>query len=640
MPNLIRKKALRQMLSITAAATLLLQSNAMLIANATVTATSSRITATTTAASTYKNWKQYNAAWADLPVGKFGGDMRSIGCAVTAAAILCAASHSSVPADFDPGVLCDFLTKNGGFSVSGDLQWQAISKLVPDFSYESTRTFSNKNQRDQIAELTSYLADGYFVAVKLSLTVNGTYTSHFVAIDRIENGIVYMFDPGSSYDVLYDKYSSYMLESVRLFRGADSPAITAPEAPAQQSIGAYLTTARLNLRNGASTEHNVLTVLPKDTYIEITEVTEEWGRISYNGINGWVNMRYCTPAISIFTTGDYCTDAQTLTLRDAPVATATAVGYLPPNTIITVTEINGDWGYCTYDGKSGWVSLRYCTCSEGSAEIGISLRYTTAENNMRLRTGASIATATLTVLPPDTAFTITQMEGNWGKTIYKGQIGWIYIPYCTLITDDTPEESICGLYTTGNNNLRLRAEATDTSETLAYIGTNTELRITQINDGWGKTTYNGKDGWVYLAYCTLVTEYFSTELDSPWYADLGDCVVVVDGLHIYTEIDGATTDIVTIGTHVTVVDIKADWAKIHWNGNIGWIRLGEYGTPYLYLAGDITLDGAVDASDHKLMEAFFSGVALPDALQMLVADINGDGSVNAIDRAMLAEKGE
>ncbi len=800
MPNLIQKKALRQMLSFTATATLLWQSNAALIANATVTSTNSRITATTTAASTYKNWKQYNAAWADLPVGKFGGDMRSIGCAVTAAAILCVASHSSVPANFDPGVLCDFLTKNGGFSVSGDLQWPTISKLVPDFSYESTKTFSSKNQRDQIAELTSYLAAGYFVAVKLSLTVGDTYTSHFVAIDRIENGIVYMFDPGSSYDVLYDKYSSYMLESVRLFRGADSPAITVPEAPAQQSVGAYLTTARLNLRNGASTNYNVLTVLPKDTYIEITEVAEEWGRISYNGIDGWVNMRYCTPAVSIFTTGDYCTDDQTLTLRNAPVATAAAVGYLPPNTIITVTEINGDWGYCTHEGKSGWISLRYCTCSEGSAEIGISLHYTTAKNNMRLRTGASTATATLAVLPPDTTFIVTQMEGNWGKTVYEGQIGWIYIPYCTLITDDapeeticdlyttgnnnlrlraeatdtsetlayigtntelnitqindgwgkttyngkdgwvylayctpvaeglptesappdtpeepicglyttgnhnlrlraeatdtsetlayigtntelnitqindgwgkttyngkdgwvylayctpvaeglptesappdTPEEPICGLYTTGNHNLRLRAEATDTSETLAYIGTNTELNITQINDGWGKTTYNGKDGWVYLAYCTPVAESLPTKLDSSWFADLGNCVVVVDDLHIHTEIDGVATDIVTMGTHVTVVDIEADWAKIHWNGNIGWVRLGEYGTPYLYLAGDVTLDGTVDAGDCKLMDAFFSGVALPDALQMLVADINGDGSVNAIDRTMLAEKGE
>ena len=828
MLNPSHKKTLRQMLSVTAAAMLLWQSSAAVVVNAKTTGADCSAVTAGIPASTYKHWKQYSPAWANLPVGKFGGNMQSIGCAVTAAAILCAASHSAVPEGFDPGVLCDYLTKNGGFSINGDLQWQVISKLVPDFRYESTRTFSSKNQRDQIAELNAYLAEGYFVAVKLTRTVNGVRTSHFVAIDRIENGVVYMCDPGSSYDVLYDRYDSYMLESVRLFRGGDSPIVTAPESPAQQPEGAYLTTDRLNLRSGAGTDHEVLTVLPKDTYIEITEVAADWGKTVYNGREGWVCMRYCTPAVSIFTIGDYCTDGNTLPLRSAPAASATAVGYLPPNTMISVTAVNGDWGYCTYNDKSGWVSLRYCTCNEGSADIGVSLRYTTAGNQMRLRTGASTATATLAMLPPDTEFTVTQIEGNWGKTVYNGQIGWIYIPYCTLIADDTPatptapdtpdipeetvgdlyttgnyslrlraeasdnsdtlayiganteliitqiadswgkttyngkdgwvylgyctlvtenipaepdtpiepdtpavpEETLRDLYTTGNNSLRLRAEASDNSDTLAYIGTNTELIITQIADGWGKTVYNGKDGWVYLGYCTLVTENIpaepdtptepdtpavpeetlcdlyttghnslrlraeasdtsdtlayigtNTELiitqiadgwgktayngkegwvylglctllehrlpdegatDSPWCADLGNCVVVADGLYVYTANngEGATLAPIRLGTPVTVVEIAGDWAKIHWNDGMCWIRLGEYGTPYVYLAGDVTLDGAVNISDHKLMEAFFSGVALPDALQMLVADVNGDGSVNDADRAILAAKGE
>ncbi len=905
------KKRLRQMLSVTAAAMLLWQSSAAVIANAAVTSTDSVAAVTAEIPrNTYKNWKQYAAAWANLPVGKFGGNMKSIGCAVTATAILCAASHSSVPEGFDPGVFCDFLTKNGGFTTKGDLQWQVIPEIVPDFRYVSTRTFSSRNQRDQIAELNSYLEQGYYVAVKLTRTVNGVKTPHFVAIDRIENGVVYMFDPGSSHDVLYGPYTSSMLESVRLFYGADSPENEIPEAPAEQPAGTYLTTDRLNLRSGAGTNHNVLTVLPKGAHINITEVADGWGKTSYEGHTGWVSMRFCTPDVSIFTTGDYCTDNKTLTLRQAPTVSAAAVGYLPPNTMITVTAVNGDWGYCTYGEKSGWVALRYCTSDEGSADVGLSLRYTTAENHMRLRAGASASTAMLAMLPPQTEFTVTQKEGNWGKTIYDGQIGWIYIPYCKLIADetpvtpntptepdipvetvqklyttgknslrlraeandtsdtlafiptdtaltvtavngdwgktiyngkegwvhlglctpmeenpptepntptepdipaettqdlyttgknslrlraeandtsdtlafiptdtaltvtavngdwgmtiyndkegwvhlglctliaentptepdipdtpDTPVETGRDLYTTGNNNLRLRAGADDTSDTLAYIGTNTELIITETDGDWGKTIYNGKEGWVHLGYCTLLqsdlpeedtptepdipdtpdtptetdiaryttggnnlrlramatdasdtlayigpeTELIVTQIigawgktiyngkegwvylayctllegnlpengvtDSQWPANLGNCVVVIDGLNVRSEANGSGTLLgsARLGTHVTVVAIEDDWAKIHWNGGMGWICLGEYGTPYVYLAGDVTLDGTVNASDHKLMEAFFSGVALPDTLQMLLADINGDGSVNATDRALLAEKGE
>ncbi len=926
MLNRSRKQIMRQMFSLTAAAMLLWQSSAAIIADAAIGTVEQTVTvAAEIPASTYKNWKQYASAWANLPVGKMGGNMRSIGCAVTAAAILCAASHSDVPEGFDPGVLCTFLTKNGGFTQNGDLQWKVIPKLVPDFRYVSTKTFSSKNQRDQIAEMNSYLEQGYYVAVKLMRpTADGGSSSHFVAINRIENGVVHMFDPGSSYDVLYDKYSSSMLESMRIFRGGDSPEAEIPESPAEQPAGAYLTTDRLNLRSGAGTDHEVLIVVPKDTRIDITEVKDDWGKTSYAGHTGWLSMRFCTPAVSIFATGDYYTDNKTLTLRKSPVVTAEAVGYLPPNTMITVTAVNGDWGYCTYGEKSGWVALRYCTSNEGSADVGLLQRYTTGVYYMRLRTGASSSTAILTTLPPQTEFTVTEKQGNWGKTVYDGRIGWIYIPYCKLIADetpvipetptepdipDTPEDTmqdlyttgknslrlraeaddtsdtlafiptqtelvvtamegkwgktiyngktgwvhlgfctpiteetptqpdtptepdipdtpdtpedimhdlyttgknslrlraeandtsdtlafiptetelvitdmdgkwgktvyngkegwvhlgLCtliaenaptepdipdtpdtpvdtsrDLYTTGNNNLRLRAEANDSSDTLAYIGTNTELIITGENDGWGKTIYNGKEGWVYLAYCTLLesnlpvedtptepdtpdeptepdipdtpeetgtaryttgsnnlrlralatdasetlayigpdTELIVTQIigawgkttyngkegwvylayctllegnlpdegvtDSQWPANLGNCVVVVDGLNVRSGAGGGTLlGSVRLGVHITVVAIEGDWAKIHWNGGMGWVCLGQYGTPYVYLAGDVTLDGVVNESDHKLMEAFFRGVALPDTLQMLLADVNGDGSVNADDRALLAEKGE
>ncbi len=656
---------LRRLLSIPTAALILWQGGIATAANAVVPERSAVPYAVTEIEkSTYSRWKQYAAAWANLPVGKMGGNMKSIGCAVTSAAILCAASHSAIPEGFDPGVLCDFLTKNEGFSTHGDLQWLAITKLVPDFKYVTTKAFNSKIQREQVEQLAAYLDDGYYVAIMLQkpdyvengVTIKGS--THFVAVDRVQNGIVYIHDPASNYDTLYGEYTASMMVSMRLFRGGDSPAQTPTEQPEDQPTGAYLTTDRLNLRANAGTDHTVLLVIPSETRIDITEVTGGWGKTTYDGQTGWVSMRYCTPAVAMFTAGDYCTDQQTLTLHSAPTADSDALGSLPPDTIITVTEINGDWGYCSYNGLAGWVSLRYCSSNEGNANAGIVYRYTTGANKMRLRANATTDSGILALLPTNTEFTVTDIEGNWGKTVYNAQVGWIYLPYCTLIADDTPNtsdptepdvpdtptETVRHLYTTGTNTLRLRAEANDTSDTLAYITADTELLVTEINGEWGKTIYKEKTGWVYLGYCTLLESNVS-ENDTPasqWPANVGTCVVIATSLNVRVaaDINGTWLGSAAYGEQLTVLQTNGDWAKISWQNSEGWVCMGQYGTPYLYLVGDVTMDGHVDDGDHKLMDAFFSGVALPDAVQMLIADINNDGTVNETDRALLTEKGE
>ena len=60
-----------------------------------------------------------------------------------------------------------------------------------------------------------------------------------------------------------------------------------------------------------------------------------------------------------------------------------------------------------------------------------------------------------------------------------------------------------GVYITTADLLNFRSEPTTASLALAQIPYGTEVEITEIaNMKWGKTTYNGKSGWVSLDYCT------------------------------------------------------------------------------------------------------------------------------------------
>lgn len=57
--------------------------------------------------------------------------------------------------------------------------------------------------------------------------------------------------------------------------------------------GRYITSASsLNVRSKASTSGSILGSLPIGTYADISEVSGNWGKISYNGKEGWISLSY------------------------------------------------------------------------------------------------------------------------------------------------------------------------------------------------------------------------------------------------------------------------------------------------------------------------------------------------------------
>lgn len=53
----------------------------------------------------------------------------------------------------------------------------------------------------------------------------------------------------------------------------------------------------------------------------------------------------------------------------------------------------------------------------------------TADPSLRLRSGAGTSYAVLANIPYGTVLTITQTNGNWGKTTYNGKTGWVSLDY-------------------------------------------------------------------------------------------------------------------------------------------------------------------------------------------------------------------
>ncbi len=66
------------------------------------------------------------------------------------------------------------------------------------------------------------------------------------------------------------------------------------------------------------------------------------------------------------------TTADALNMRAQPLSDAEIVATIPKGTIITVTVVNGEWGYTTYGDASGWINMGYLMPAAGqSAAAGL-----------------------------------------------------------------------------------------------------------------------------------------------------------------------------------------------------------------------------------------------------------------------------
>lgn len=65
---------------------------------------------------------------------------------------------------------------------------------------------------------------------------------------------------------------------------------------AEYKPGKYMTTASaLNFREEPTTSSQVICTIPLGTIVTITSISGEWGKISYNNTEGWINLQYVVP---------------------------------------------------------------------------------------------------------------------------------------------------------------------------------------------------------------------------------------------------------------------------------------------------------------------------------------------------------
>lgn len=96
------------------------------------------------------------------------------------------------------------LNQVNGFDNKGNLQYNAISVIVPQFKYMDTVDLRNKSKNEKFSIIKKYIEDGYYLTTEVKGATAGN--QHWVAITDVEGNNIYIVDPASNYTELWPSY--------------------------------------------------------------------------------------------------------------------------------------------------------------------------------------------------------------------------------------------------------------------------------------------------------------------------------------------------------------------------------------------------------------------------------------------------
>ena len=119
---------------------------------------------------------------------------------------------------------------------------------------------------------------------------------------------------------------------------------------ADDAITGTVNTEELTIRTGPNTSYRSTGTYLQDETIEILAQVGGWGYTE----QGWIFMSYVEPNEPTYSTGTV-TVTRGLNIRQEPNADSEIVGTLVQGNVVTVLEVDGNWGKVV----QGWINLKY-----------------------------------------------------------------------------------------------------------------------------------------------------------------------------------------------------------------------------------------------------------------------------------------
>lgn len=255
----------------------------------------------------------------------------------------------------------------------------------PRVLYDSCQTLNNWNSVSNVLDAGREVTG--------SLVINGG--GYGITLGSFSNGTANKWYGGALRKNLGQNLEQFRVEvklqhnSTGKLKGGGT---SAPATSTTTQKITYTVTAdpSLRIRSGRGTSYSTLGTYKKGTVINVTNISKNWGQVTYNGKTGYVYMDYVkvtkttTSSSSSSSTGvKYkITPSVGVNLRKGAGTSYAKLTAIPKGKIVTVTETKNGWGKTTYNSKTGWFALQYASKQSTSKMIPLADEDASAENKL------------------------------------------------------------------------------------------------------------------------------------------------------------------------------------------------------------------------------------------------------------------
>ncbi|MFH1880511.1 MAG: SH3 domain-containing protein, partial [Bacillota bacterium] len=342
----------------------------------------------------------------------------------------------------------------------------------------------------------------------------------------------------------------------------------------------------LNMRQFPQAGSSILTTIPQNAVVSVTEQGDTWSGVTYLGTSGYVMTMFLSFADE--TGGEQAgeqteisamvlTQSGSLNLRQLPKIGSPIYLTIPREQIVSVHTQDYEWCQVTYNGITGYVMTAFLSfieagdtgdtddgdTTEGTQEedtaddtsqntgddssgAQATAMITTTSGSLNLRADALQGSRVLAKIPQGETVPVLQRMNTWTYTCYQEYYGYVMNAYLTFSDDEDDSQQsgdpIPAVVMTASGSLNLRDQPY--GSVLTQIPQGTTVDVYSKGSAWCYLQYNGVFGYVMTAYLSFDTEDSQQNADT---ADTGDSGETDDSTR-QTDISAATSATVTVET--------------------------------------------------------------------------------------------
>lgn len=401
----------------------------------------------------------------------------------------------------------------------------------------------------------------------------------------------------------------------------DAPA---PESTVTADTSDYetgvITSSGVNFRTGPDTSYSSIQKLAKNTAVTVISKKGNWYYVYVGSQMGCVHADYVkiTGTASSASVSDSSsssgegrgTTSGSVNLRSGAATSYSKLQTLSAGVSLTLYELSGGWYRVkTSSGAEGWVSSKYvsvtvapsASASAGDAESDRATGTGVANSKVNFRESPNTSSKIITTLTSGTKVTLYELSGSWYSAEYNGRRGYLYAKYITLgeeassavsgeagsvssgvssgVTSAAGGLTLASGTTSGKLNMRTKP-STSSSGVITTLASGARFSIIGECGEWYYILYDGRTGYVYRAYATLVS---SGSADIPTVGETLTLMATATSANVNLRAGRSTASakIATLqkGDAVTVYLVLDSWCLVNANGTMGYaykdyIKLG------------------------------------------------------------------